>query len=426
MNTELFLYKKSCDLVEKAVRLIAILSVVIAISFFLFVPFSNDDVAYFKEQSFTFNWIINERYMTWSSRVILESVLPFLCNHDYVFRSVSVAFIAFNIYSIKLIFNSFSLSFVLLFLSLFPFYNLESAGLVATTVNYYYPAVLGLFIVGVLLKDKKIPMWTVLAVILSSIIATNHEQMSLILVILSSLFLIKNRHNALAIGVLLLSILGLLNCALCPGNHLRLVAETAKWMPEFSDYSFFDKVYLGISSTLYFLNFSEPFFLILLTSILLFLYKKKMLIVLSTLVFIYMVLRLPVRMFMKSAGVILDGNFIYNFPFLSLLLLLAWDLFIFFLLVKSVFNIKVKILLITLFILANLVRASVGLSPTVFASLSRPSIFSEIIIVISSMIIFENIMSLCNQQYLNKLKLLICCFAIYSNIHTFISLIHVI
>lgn len=424
MNTDLFLNKKSDALVEKSVRIIAILSVVIALSFFIFVPLSNDDVTYFKEQSFSLNWLINERYMTWSSRVLLESVLPFLCKHDYVFRLVSVAFVLLNIYSLKQIFKGMSLSLVLLFLSLLPFYNFASAGLVATTVNYYYPAVLGIFIVSILLKDERSSLFIGIAQIISCIVASNHEQMSLILVIFSTFFVIKNKHKSLACVVLFLSVLGLINCALCPGNHLRLVAETAKWMPEFSDYSFFNKVYLGISSTLYFLNFSEPFFLVLLTAILFFLYKKKLWMVMAILVFIYLILRLPVRMNMKAAGVMLDGTFIYNFPLVSLLLLLFFDFLIVFLILKVGFTFKFRVALICLFVLANVLRASVGFSPTVFASLSRPSIFSEIIIVVSCMIIFENRRSVCNKQNLNKLISLLCCVSLYSNIRTLLTILN--
>ena len=362
--------------------------------------------------------------MTWSSRVVLESVLPFLCKHDYVFRIVSVAFIVFNIYSLKLIFKGFSLPFIFLFLSLFPFYNFESAGVVGTTVNYYYPAVLGLFIVGVLLEDKIASMWLVVPVIISCLIATNHEQMSLILLISSAIFVLKNKQKGLAAIVLFISILGLLNSFLCPGNHLRLVAETTKWMPEFSSYSFFNKVYLGISSTLYFLNFSEPFFLVLLSAVLLFVYKQKLWPVLVTLVIIYLILRLPVRIGMKSTGVMLDGTFIYNFPFSSLLILLLFDLFILYLVIKSSFDIRTKLVLLSLFVLANMLRASVGFSPTVFASLSRPSIFSEIIIVLACMLIFENRRSSYENVNKNKLIALLCCFSLYSNIRTLFMILN--
>lgn len=424
MNTDLFLNKNTDVFLGKIVRLIAILSVVIVLSFFIFVPLSNDDVTYFKEQSFSLNWLIHERYMTWSSRVLLECFLPFFCKHDYVFRLVSVAFVLLNVYSLKMIFKGMSLSFVLLFLSLFPFYNFESAGLIATTVNYYYPAVLGIFIVGVLLKDERVSLFFAIALIISSIIASNHEQMSLILVVFSSLLVIKNKHKFLAFVVLFLSIVGLLNSALCPGNHLRLVAETAKWMPEFSDYSLFNKVYLGISSTLYFLNFSEPFFLVLLSAVLLFVYKQKLWPVLVTLVVIYLILRIPVRIGMKSAGVMLDGTFIYNFPISSLLILLLFDLFILYLVIKSSFDIRTKLVLLSLFVLANMLRASVGFSPTVFASLSRPSIFSEIIIVLACMLIFENRRSSYENVNKNKLTALFCCFSLYSNIRTLLMILN--
>lgn len=424
MKTDLFYFNNSDNFVKKTTRVLALLSVIIAVSFFVFVPLGNDDIAYFKEQTISFNWIVNERYMTWSSRVVLESVLPFLCKHDYVFRIVSVAFIVFNIYSLKLIFKGFSLPFIFLFLSLFPFYNFESAGVVATTVNYYYPAVLGLFIVGVLLEDKIASMWLVVPVIISCLIATNHEQMSLILLISSAIFVLKNKQKGLAAIVLFISILGLLNSFLCPGNHLRLVAETTKWMPEFSSYSFFNKVYLGISSTLYFLNFSEPFFLVLLSAVLIFVYKQKLWPVLVTLVIIYLILKLPVRIGMKSAGVMLDGTFIYNFPFSSLLILLLFDLFILYLVIKSSFDIRTKLVLLSLFVLANMLRASVGFSPTVFASLSRPSIFSEIIIVLACMLIFENRRSSYENVNKNKLIALLCCFSLYSNIRTLFMILN--
>ena len=142
----------------------------------------------------------------------------------------------------------------------------------------------------------------------------------------------------------------------------------------------------------------------------------------AILVIIYLILRLPVRMNMKAAGVLLDGTFIYDFPLVSLLLLLSFDFLILFLIVKAGFNYKVKTVLFCLFALANMLRASVGFSPTVFASLSRTSIFSEIIIVVSCMIIFENRRSVCNKQNLNKLISLLCCFSLYSNIRTLLTI----
>lgn len=423
MKTDLFNFNNTGNFVEKATRVLAVLSVIIAVSFFIFVPLGNDDIAYFKEQTLSFNWLFNERYMTWSSRVILESVLPFLCKHDFIFRFLSVAFIVFNIYSLKLIFKGFSLSFILLFLSLFPFYNFSSAGLVATTVNYYFPAVLGIFIIGVLLENKITSMWLVFVLIISCLIATNHEQMSLILLIFSTIFVFKNKQKTLATVVLFISILGLFNSFLCPGNQLRLVAETTKWMPEFSSYNIFNKVYLGISSTLYFLNFSEPFFLVLLSAVLIFVYKQKLWPVLVALIVIYLILRLPVRIGMKTAGVMLDGTFIYNFPISSILILLLFDFFILYLIIKSSFDIRTKLVLVSLFVLANMLRASVGFSPTVFASLSRPSIFSEIIIVLASMLIFENRRSSYENVNKNKITALLCCFSLYSNTRTLIMIL---
>ncbi|MGN0916239.1 MAG: hypothetical protein ACI4NE_07815 [Succinivibrio sp.] len=428
MNLDLFLNKNADALVQKGTRLIALLPIINILCFFIFVPMGNDDVVYFKEQSLSYNWLIDDRYMTWSSRILLESVLPFLCNHDFVFRVVSVLFVFVNIYSLKKIFNGLSNPLLLLFLSLIPFYNFTSAGLVATTVNYYYPAVLGIFIVSVLSQDRKqsadrYSILLFLTVCFSSIVAVNHEQVSLILLVLSAYYLYKNKYKSIPLLVLVISVAGLINCAICPGNHLRVIAETAKWMPEFSEYGFFNKVYLGIVSSLYFLNFSEPFFLVLITAVLTYLLRRKLWIVLITLVIIYLILRLPVRMNLKTAGVMLDGSFIYNFPLPSLVVLLLFDLMILFLIIKNSFDQNTKIILISLFVFANMLRASVGFSPTVFASLSRPSIFSEIIIVLECMLIFENIRSRFNHISMNKLISLLCCFALYSNVRTLITIV---
>lgn len=420
-----FIYRKFDVFTEKTVKLVAILSICTVLEFFIFIPLSNDDLTYFKEQSFSLDWLINERYLSWSSRILLESVLPFFCENEFFFRIVSLLFVLLNIYSLKKIFYELSYSQVLLFLSLIPFYNLVSAGLVATTVNYYYPSVLGFYILSVLFRDEKSSIIRLFLVIFSCLIATNQEQMSLFLLIISAIFIFKNDHKRIAFLVFFISILGLLNNLLCPGNYVRLIAETDKWMPEFSEYSFFNKVYLGISSTLYFLNFSEPFFLVLFVSFLSFFYKRNLWFVIGILIAIYLILRLPVRMDLKSANVMLDGTFIYRFPTISLLILLLFDFFILFFILKIGLNLNQKSILIGLFVLANMLRASVGFSPTVFASLSRPSILSEIIIVLACMFLYSsrNVLFKDNCSLINKISLLLCCFALYSNIKTFVTII---
>lgn len=425
MNTDLFIYKNFDKLIERAIKFISILSIIIVTCFFIFVPLSNDDITYFKDQSFSFDWLIKERYLSWSSRILLESVLPFFCKNEIFFRILSLLFVLLNIFSLKKIFNELPYSHLLLFLSLIPFYNLVSAGLVATTVNYYYPSVLGTYIFSVLIRNEKSSIISLILVTFSSLIATNQEQMSLFLFVISAIFVFKNDHKKIAFLVLFISIIGLLNSLFCPGNYIRLIAETDKFMPEFSEYSIFNKVYLGISSTLYFLNFSEPFFLVCIVSFLSFFYKRNLLFVIGILITIYLILRLPVRIELKSADVMLDGTFIYKFPIASLLILLLFDFSILFFILKIDFNLNQKILLIGLFVLSNMLRSSVGFSPTVFASLSRPSILSEIIIVAECMFLYSNRQQLLknNNSHINKLSLLLCCFALYSNIRTFFTII---
>src|SRR5574344_1766107 len=126
-------------------------------SFFICSSFSGDDVSYFAHQSITYNWLINERYLAWSSRIIIESVLPFLINHEILFKFINLVILFSSPFALyKLCFNKkidfFIYSLIVTFL---PYYEMATAGFAATVTNYYYPIIFALWILAFVYSSKK-------------------------------------------------------------------------------------------------------------------------------------------------------------------------------------------------------------------------------------------------------------------------------
>ncbi|MEF2914209.1 MAG: hypothetical protein U0O25_07840, partial [Succinivibrio sp.] len=87
----------------------------------------------------------------------------------------------------------------------------------------------------------------------------NHEQTAILLLVVSLIALFyKDSDKKLATLCLILSIVGLFFIFTCPGNTVRLLAESNTWLPGYENYELLDKINLGITSSLYFLNYRGP------------------------------------------------------------------------------------------------------------------------------------------------------------------------
>ena len=205
------------------------------------------------------------RINVWTSRNIIEACMLILLNMNanvwIILDSLMFLLIYYSIRKIVGIKNSSNdsiLSILLLIvIVLFPFNMFGSAGWYATTLNYIWPLALGLYTLS-FVKDMvnsiKPKPYEYLLVILSSLYATNQEQMCALIFGFSVLALgyciySKRSLSPLVILIFIISLGMLAYHGLCPGNAARKLVETAEYFPTYESFNLLDKLTLGILST---------------------------------------------------------------------------------------------------------------------------------------------------------------------------------
>lgn len=218
---------------------------------------------------------LSERYQTWTSRIVIDFLVVSLVDHlivwkildIIVFSSMPVLFA--NILGDTKLVRWCSAAAILLY----PFHDVGSAGWVTTTINYLWP-IWGILLVGVLVKkvlcQEKILWYEIAAGVIGCILASSHEQAAVVLFIillLAGIWLV--RKHCLKVPVyylmLLINMASLIFILTCPGNGNRNAVGTVD-MPEFANYTLFDKVYLGLLSIerVFIANVDIVFFMVVL------------------------------------------------------------------------------------------------------------------------------------------------------------------
>ncbi|MGN1281858.1 MAG: hypothetical protein ACI4UM_08165, partial [Succinivibrio sp.] len=269
--------------------------------------------------------------------------------------------------------------------SLLPFYEMETAGFVATTANYFLPLVGTLAICSLIQNGCKISISSFVSLLLLTLFSCNHEQFAVLTFVLSFLHL-KNeaKINTRAVLVVILSLASLEFIMTCPGNNLRVASETITWLPEFANFSLIDKVHLGISTTLFHLVYKNNLPFLFCLACLLYAASNRYLIVLAGLVLMALV-RMVARSDLKKCDFenIADAQSFFNCFNMqcTLLLFIVASLLVFFALFIRA-SIYQKISVAILLLLAFALRSVMGFVPTVFSSGVRPAIISQSIFVI--------------------------------------------
>lgn len=225
-----------------------------------------DDIL-FAERISNFSLIdfLQLRYNTWSSRLVIEVILVFLCNNFWLWKILDTLILCLTCYSITtIIFNNKNVSntiVVMLFMFIIPYSVMGETGWCATALNYSWviAAILFCFIpLKKLINKQAIPKWTIPFYIIASLYAVNQEQGAVIVFCVSLTFvvyLIKTKQKSFYPYILLaISIISLIFIATCPGNHIRKLEEVGRWMPCYNDLSIFQKIYIStmeLSSTLF-------------------------------------------------------------------------------------------------------------------------------------------------------------------------------
>lgn len=369
----------------------------------------------------TITGFVQERYFSWSSRVIIEFILCLtLKTSKYLWILLEALMVTIACYSISKIFvkdnkkenNIMLISMILIY----PYTIMHQAGWAATTINYMWPLAMCLFALIPIKKiwyGEKIKLWEYPFYTIALLFAGNHEQASSLLVCFYILFtiimIVRDKkikpymliQSALAIG----SIIFILTC---PGNYVRQEEEMRRFI-DFGMLTFLDKFILGFTSTLGQIIANQNIVYTLLTSLLAIYvfanYKEKLYRVIALVPIVSMLVfghfsSITFEIFpnleifyelLKTKDVLLTvancNKLYYTFP-----IIFTFANFICIGMSLLLLTKKYKNNIAVLIYLAGLAsRVIMGFSPTVFVSKTRTMIFLDFAMIIISFLIWQQL-----------------------------------
>lgn len=238
------------------------------LSLHLFMGHANDDIGYstILAKFNLFEWLIR-RYDIWSSRLIIDTVSVILARENIIVWKIldSLIYTVGAYLAIKLInivsnyeYDKIVKYFGVLLFLIYPFYDMSSAGWIATTLNYSWCFGLGMVSFLPLMnyyENKQTSIYTYVISFLCLLYAVNQEQSCALILGFNLLYLIhciinKKNINKFNILTIIVSGLSLIFILTCPGNSVRLASEVTRWYPAFAHLNIYQKLYLGIVSTI--------------------------------------------------------------------------------------------------------------------------------------------------------------------------------
>ena len=388
---------------------------------------------------------ISSRYNTWTSRILIESVMLILLQlPKFIWCLLTSFMITLLSYCISYMFtkNQYKMNWlIILIVCIYPLNEMNSAGWYATSLNYLYPLALGLFAMlpiknAILNKKEKIYMYPLY--ILSLIYACNQEQMAAIIFCFYLIFgiylFINKKLNKFILIQFVLSILSMIFILTCPGNAERSLLEINTWYPEYMNFGTISKIYLGVVSTILTSIFNLKMSLLVLSILIpIVIFKKCKNSIMKIISFVPLMLICINNIFYDFVSKIYPGiNNIINdmkiftigvknieFNLVSLMSLLVSILFISTLLISVYFIFKKqeKKYVALLVILAGLFsRFIIGFSSTIYASGMRTFLFLDISVIILIIMILDEfkIFKFKNINYLYGFCLLLALLQIFN------------
>lgn len=349
---------------QKGVK--ALLLVLTAVSFiFLIIYFwkselSGDDLAYFKTVDVTWSWIINTRYLAWSSRVFIDVLIPFFVDHELLLKITCTVFLLISPLILLKLFKGntlIHLLFCFVIISLFPYYEMKTAGFAATVLNYYFPIVLGLFLCAAIYNNCKFNLFVFFIILIVGIFACNHEQCVVIIFTFSLFAIISSwpHLNVRALETLVISILSLVFIFMSPGNAVRMSQEMQNWMPEFATFSLFAKVYMGITTTFYNLCYHNNLPFVFCFVVLVLCLTKKLRWAIASLIVLCICQELLRNRF-KSTELLENATWLTSYPSLTLILFFTYAFVLLLISVKLDMSFQNRVVIIVMILLAFALR----------------------------------------------------------------------
>ena len=247
-----------------------------------------DDMVYFKtllDGNSSLGEILAHRYETWSSRMVIEAVLIPLVHCPLLWKILDIVIFT----SLPVLLGGLlgvtgcGRWFVTGLVLLYPFADLASAGWIATTTNYLWP-LWGVLVIGMVLKQlrcgRKVPVWEATAALLACAYAGSQEQAAVLLLLLLGMEVLhyiseKRMKQPLLYALCGIDIISLVYILSCPGNAIRSAQEMAGRMPEFADFTFAEKLYMGLANVeRIFIAELDPVYCVVAAVLVLLVYRK--------------------------------------------------------------------------------------------------------------------------------------------------------
>lgn len=384
------------------------------------------DSAFFieKAQEMAVFDFVGMRYQTWTSRVIIETILCIVLPQRAIIWVILNTFMMTILgYSILKLFvkeDDKSLTWVSICLILiYPLNKIATCDWGAETINYTWPLAMLMFSSIALQKmwnGEKIKKWMYPMYSLALLFACNQEQACAIAAglyfVTTILIILKHKKKTnpflfIQDGFVVLSFLLIVTC---PGNYVRKAEEIATYYMDYQTLGLFDKISLGLTSTVnnLLLNTNLVFFVFsLISAVYLFrkyknnLYRAVALIpFIACLIFgigkdlvnkVYPYFGVFCETLNAQEAMLTPENYLNFINFIPLILAfvvlgsVALNILIIF---KNLGN-NVAILI---YVLGLMTRIALGFSPTVFASTDRTFLFFEFALLIISILIWQEFM----------------------------------
>ena len=321
------------------------------------------------------------RYLTWSSRLLIESATLFFSVHDKLFIIASIIASFFLLLpSKKLCPNLPWIPGLFIFIFL-PASEFLSAGSIPTYINYVFPASFLLFSLYYRYSDK---WWVQCLAFLSFVFAIMNEQLAVYAFLWIVFELIRDwkvitfRYRNILYG--LVSLTGILSAKFSPGNTLRFEKNVESWFPNFVHLNPLQKIGLGILETgdgIFSVSF-EFIFVFLIVLVVLSFYKKNFisLILSSFTLFAILSQKFEWRNILFTLSSVSkvareSGTFDYNVVYFGAVI---YNIVLFMILMYSLWTLsKVsdRLWIIYLFGIGLIGRLLISFSPTLYASSTR-------------------------------------------------------
>lgn len=353
------------------------------------------------------------RYMKGSSRISIELLLPIMATlPSVIWKVMNLSMILLLFWDLNwimvhvfgIIKKSATYMLALLFCC-YPFAAMAQTGWIATTMNYSWVIALGLYALIVMIKpvfsDEKISHIRVIIGSMALLYSIGYESMAALLlgmelVIFFYYRLKKNKIPYYIWIYLFLTIAMLVYILLCPGNRLRPLSDIENWMPMYPDLTFVDKLRIAIVMCfMHFVSIPSPVFFIL-NLVIAFLGLKQnskvkwislLPIVIDILWTIYYLgnyfLKRKIITYQAPEAIWITANDKWEQIFL-LVSILVWFVSVLYVLIRCLAQ-KDALRCSAVLIVCCAPEMVVGISPTVYASMLRTTIYLYIAMILVSL-----------------------------------------